>query len=180
MKFHEPIEGHELTQSPLIDHAFRKLKGIEQVIEIGTWRGGFTIFLRLFFNVEVHSFDIHDYGYNFPPGITFYCRDALEPGSIKIITDLLKNKKTLLLCDGGHKVNEFTMYGKFLKKGDLIGAHDYGKTKEYFDSEIKDKFWTTSHEVDWPMLKDYCEAHGLKPIHEDTFDKVVWLICEKQ
>lgn len=179
MKFHEPIEGHELTQSPLIDEAFPILKGVEQVIEIGTWKGGFAFFLYQTFKVPVYTFDIYNYGYSFPNDVTFYNKDALEQSSIKIITNLLKIKKTLILCDGGHKVNEFTMYGKFLKKGDMIGAHDYAKTREYFDSDIKGKYWNDSHEVDWPMLKDYCEYHKLKPIHEDIFDRVVWLICEK-
>ena len=56
--FHEPIEGLELTQSKDIDNAFPLLKDIDLIIEIGTWKGGFPVFLKKMFNCDVHTFDI--------------------------------------------------------------------------------------------------------------------------
>lgn len=39
---------------------------------------------------------------------------------------------TLILCDGGSKINEFNILSKYLKSGDIIMAHDYVDTKENF------------------------------------------------
>jgi hypothetical protein len=51
----------------------------------------------------------------------FFLKNSLE----KIKGILLKSKQCLILCDGGHKNQEFNLFSQFLKSGDIIMLHDY-------------------------------------------------------
>jgi len=52
--------------------------------------------------------------------------DCFSEQSIQNIKNLINSKgKTLILCDGGNKINEFNLYCKFLKKDDVIMVHDF-------------------------------------------------------
>jgi cephalosporin hydroxylase len=183
---HEPIKGLRLTQNINIDNAFKLLQNIDIVIEIGTQYGGFAMFLRKMFpKAEIHTFDIVDFEeknkhklfkkYN----IKYHKKDVFDKHTQSQISNLIKKGKSLVLCDGGDKINEFTLYGKHLKKGDYIGAHDYGRTKKIFKSEIENKIWTASCEVTWTELEDYCNNHGFERVFIKQFEEAVWLLCKK-
>jgi 23S rRNA U2552 (ribose-2'-O)-methylase RlmE/FtsJ len=183
---HKPIDGLPLTQNKYIENAFKLLNGIEIVIEIGTQYGGFALFLRKMFpDAEIHTVDISDWETEnkrelFDENdINFHVKDAHHEVIQGEIISLINKGSALVLCDGGHKINEFTLYGKHLKSGDYIGAHDYGVDAETFKTKIEHKYWTESHEVRWDQLSGYCEENNLKRIYTKEFEKAVWLLCKK-
>ena len=64
---------------------------------------------------------------------------ALDKYLINLIkTNIQKEGKTLLFCDGGDKKCEFNTFSPFLKDGDFIMLHDYAHDKEFFNREIND------------------------------------------
>jgi hypothetical protein len=187
--FHDPIDGLYLTQNKYIDNAFSNLKdGYTNVIEIGTCYGGFALFLRsVFAGANVHTFDIKDWGnreyvehrnklYK-EKAINYYNEDCfLHDG--RRIKGLLK-EKSILLCDGAHKENEFTFFSRFLQSGSIIMAHDYGQSEEYFKKEIEGKYWTSSFEFNGSKFNNWCEDYRLIPYYQDEFERAVWFIRKK-
>jgi hypothetical protein len=103
------------------------------VIEIGTSKGGLSAILSecvAHVGGEFHTFDVHGGGdYNQYPltgNATFHEGDCFD---IKH-SDFIDNKLhapglAFLLCDGGNKVKEFNIFKGSLKRGDVIGAHDW-------------------------------------------------------
>lgn len=191
--FHDDIEGIALAQNAHIDKCFAELKkdfgDPVNVIEIGTYLGGFAVFLKgMFPKSNVHTFDVMSWGhldqiarrnYFFQKlGITYYEEDCFIHEGRRIKS--LLNSKSILLCDGAHKVNEFTFFSQFLQSGSIIMAHDYGRDEEYFRQNIEGKYWTSSFEFDGSKFDKWCEDHSLEPYMQDVFEKAVWYIRIKK
>lgn len=164
-----------------------------QILEIGTAGGGFTLFLRDVLNkiglekTEIKSFDVLP--------CSWY--DAIRENNIEInienifdhpymnlekpervVPFIQQEGTTLVLCDGGFKIGEFRMLSDHLKVGDFIMAHDYIDTVENFEANYKDKIW------DWCEIKDSdisqaSEKNNLIPYNKENFDKVVWVCRQK-
>ena len=115
-------------------------------------------------NIEIITKDVFNYPYS----------DLEYPDEIRDF--IQSNGKTLVLCDGGSKKNEFRLLSQFLKYGDIIMAHDYAPNENYFNENIKDKIWN------WLEIQDFdinesCLTYNLKPYMEDEFRSVVW-VCK--
>jgi hypothetical protein len=159
-------------------HAFKELanKDISRVVEIGTWKGGLSLLLKLCFpKSRIFTFDINQYAINpyveelAKNDIKFFHKDVFES---KDMINLIQNDgRVLVLCDGGHKMNELTFFAPMLKRGDLIGAHDYSE-------HGKAEHWVTS-EIDGTMINKFCEDRNIKEIMADVFHHVAWTIREK-
>lgn len=135
---------------------------IKQIIELGTAKGGLTVFFGMEMRScdgEVHSFDIEP-----PTGdferfrgilpIVFYKKSVFDEFTVKLVQKLLKPpNKTLIFCDNGNKIKELDLYAPLLKRGDYIMAHDYRT------------------EVLEPDVKKLIEKHNLKLCKQDLFDK---------
>ena len=53
--------------------------------------------------------------------------DAWNRMTVFVVADWLAVRgTTLIYCDGGDKPKEFAFYAPVIRKGDLIGVHDYG------------------------------------------------------
>ncbi len=188
----ENIDGLKITQNKFIDVCFNKLKteySPINIIEIGTCFGGFAVFLaKMFPLANIHTFDILDWGdvsyikkrkklfKKF--GINYYNEDCFLHDGKRII-DLLKNK-SILLCDGAHKEHEFSFFINHIQSESIIMAHDYGKNKEYFFSEIFNKYWSESFEFDGSKFDHECNEKGFIPYLQNDFDKAVWYIRKKE
>jgi len=181
--FHEPIEGLELTQSKDIDNVFPLLKDIDLIIEIGTWKGGFPVFLKKIFNCEVHTFDIVEWVGERRQifekyGINYHIQDVFESNVIIYLCGDPRRK--MLLCDGGKKADEFHFFVNHLNKGDIIGMHDFGVNQKYFNKHIRNIKWTTSLEssedqVNGLIIDKVIKRHK----HWQAFTDVVWGMYEK-
>ena len=183
-----------MQQKPEVSGAFEKLlKEIKpkQIVEIGTAGGGTTLSIRETLDeiglekTDIKSFEVKEHKW-FP---------EMRKRNIEIIVENIfshsykeiekpemvesfigREGTTLVLCDGGSKVNEFIILSKYLKSGDIIMAHDYVDTKENFLENYRDKIWNW-REIGEEDIKETCEKYNLKSLMKETFDKVVW-VCK--
>jgi hypothetical protein len=177
----------------VIDY-FEKLmidKKFDEVIEIGTNKGGLTIILNEIkrkhnLSYNIHTFDIHLYDttkmtdmskeysdrlreYFDKNNIKGIYDDCFSEASIKYIKDILaSNKKVCLLCDGGDKPKEFNHFADFLKSQDVIMAHDYGPYSGWGWIEIR-----------YENIKDIITKNNLKEYTKTDFKQVAWACYER-
>lgn len=172
-------KGFRATQVVGVEKAFTALdettKGapFNLIIEIGTDQAGLTNLLadhNIARTAEFHTFDINDkFKDNVPAGVTFHNGDVFNN---EIIKELLNSKnRILLLCDGGNKPREFNVFKHFLKRDDIIMAHDYISNNELFQKKFKGVVWS------WHEFKDTDAAdERLEPFLQDVFAPYVWCI----
>jgi hypothetical protein len=172
-------KGFRATQVVGVEKAFTALdettKGapFNLIIEIGTDQAGLTNLLvdhNISRTAEFHTFDINDkYKGNIPSKATFHNEDVFENETIK---KLLNTKdRVLLLCDGGNKPREFNTFKHFLKRDDIIMAHDYVADNELFQKKFKGVVWN------WHEFQNSDAAdEKLEPFLQDVFAPYVWCI----
>jgi hypothetical protein len=85
---------------------------------------------------------------------------------------------TIVLCDGGSKKNEFRLISSLVKEGDVIMAHDYAKNQDYFESNIKNKFWNWM-EIQDSDINQSSNENNLNFLMQDEFEKVAWVCKQK-
>jgi hypothetical protein len=85
---------------------------------------------------------------------------------------------TIVLCDGGSKKNEFRLISSLIKEGDVIMAHDYAKNQDYFESNIKNKFWNWM-EIQDSDINQSSNENNLNFLMQDEFEKVAWVCKQK-
>jgi cephalosporin hydroxylase len=157
----------------------------KRILEIGTALGGFTMFLKKVvdsFNLDtkILTFDISArpwYDDMKQMGIDVRVEDIFNdyqdiPNEIKNF--IKQDGLTIILCDGGDKIKEFKLLSHFLKKGDIIMAHDYAPNQEYFDNYINGKIWNWL-EIQDKDINESCMKHNLTPFMEYELRDVVWV-----
>jgi cephalosporin hydroxylase len=157
----------------------------KRILEIGTALGGFTMFLKKVvdsFNLDtkILTFDISArpwYDDMKQMGIDVRVEDIFNdyqdiPNEIKNF--IKQDGLTIILCDGGDKIREFKLLSHFLKKGDIIMAHDYAPNQEYFDNYINNKIWNWL-EIQDKDINESCMKHNLTPFMEYELRDVVWV-----
>ena len=168
----------------------------KQVLEIGTFNGGLTLLIRDLLD-EVGLNDCELKSYDVVSGMSRKALlDSIKNGAkidfvLKNVfttdyTQLLEVDEianyiqqqgtTIVLCDGGNKKNEFSILTKFLKKGDIIMAHDYAYDRQYFEANIRNKVWNWL-EIEESDIQDVSNQNGLVPFQQDNFGSVVW-VCK--
>lgn len=185
MRNHCNINGVFTCQHYKIESVFDKLYDylksnkiiIDNIIEIGTYRGGFTTFLdnhKLCNNTTIHSFDVDaSIGQrqisNKVEKVKFYEENVFETNTIEHILKDSKNN-TILFCDGGDKISEFNHFSKYLKSKDLIFAHDFAIDETNFSKlNVWDYF-----ECNEGSIKQSIDTYKLKPLMQDDFLNVAW------
>jgi cephalosporin hydroxylase len=185
-----------ISQHPNVGLPFNKLiseVNPKRILEIGTANGGLTLLLRDLLNSNglfdstIRTYDIIEQknlknkniqGIEIITKSPFnYPYSELEyPEEIK---EFIQNEGvTLVLCDGGSKINEFRLISPFLKIGDVIMAHDYAHDERTFKKEIENKIWNW-HEIQYSDIKESCKKNNLESYMIDEFKKVVW-VCKKK
>lgn len=165
-----------------------------RVLEIGTAAGGLCLYLRRTLNdlgmsdVPIKTFDIYDTSthrvlekennleviYD-----NIFSKDYLSLENPQLILDFIQSPGlTLVLCDGGNKINEFKLISPMLKSGDIIMAHDYSPNLEYFKEHIMNKVWCWM-EIQDSDVQQACDDNDLKPFMAIEFANVVWLCRRK-
>lgn len=193
-------KGATTMQLPAIEVPFKKLFNTikpHRVLEIGTSCGGLTLMLRdILDNLGLTECDLRTYDVNpdhdrtilFNSNLNYDFRlknlfnqpysDLCEVNGQEVIDYINEDGPIIILCDGGCKINEFNILSKFLKSGDIIMAHDYAPTAEYFESYNKNKIWNWCEIFDKDVA-DACNDNNLTPYMADEFSAVVWL-CRKK
>jgi hypothetical protein len=165
----------------------------KRILEIGTSSGGLTLLLRDlldnngFENTELRTYDINDpqYLYQHNKNIDIRVKNIFNHQydelmeKEEIIDFIIQDGPTIVLCDGGSKINEFNILSHHIKKGDVIMAHDYSKDHEYFEQNIKNKIWNWC-EITESHIQGSSQINNLVPYMEDEFASVVWVCKIKQ
>lgn len=188
------INGHACQQHHNVYSIFYNLINKEQpdrILEIGTSLGGFTAYLHMLckdlrLNTYIRSYDIHsrpwftdliNQGVDIRIKNVFYNNYTIIDDSIKKM--ITEPGKIIILCDGGNKIGEFNVLSPYLKKDDLIMAHDYASDKEYFQQHIRNKIWNW-HEIQDSDIIDSCQNYGLVPYMREEFLNVAWACFKKE
>lgn len=161
-----------------------------RIIEIGTAIGGFTRFLKfavdnLNLSTKITSFDVIEqpqYDEIRKLGVDVIIKDmflnyrGVDHSLIKLIQE---PGLTLVLCDGGNKVQEVNLLAPFIKVNDIIMAHDYGPNEEYIQTVLLNKIWNW-FEIRNRDISRVSNQVNLIPFNQDRFQSVVWLCRQKQ
>lgn len=162
-----------------------------RILEIGTGLGGFTKFLRKVSNdynldIDIRTYDIHKRG-DIPSfaALNIECRienvfDTDYTTCSQDIVDYIQGEgKTLVLCDGGNKIKEFNLLSDYLKVGDIIMAHDYAPSRDYFMDNVYLLLWNWL-EISDADIEQACSRNNLVPYMEEEFRQAVWVCKIKQ
>jgi hypothetical protein len=165
-----------------------------RVLEIGTAAGGLCLYIRHTLNtlgmsdVPIKTFDIYDTSThrvlekenNLEVIYTnIFSKDYLNLENPDLIETFIKSEgTTLVLCDGGNKINEFNLVAPMLKSGDIIMAHDYSPNLEYFKEHIMNKVWCWM-EIQDSDVQQAVDSNNLEPFMATEFANVVWLCRRK-
>lgn len=118
----------------------------KRIMEFGTWKGNLSLYFLMFCkarNAEFYTYDVKNRWkemgsveikemFEFPKH--FYQLDIFR--NIDEIGKIISQEgQTILFCDNGNKPREFNVFSKFLKVGDIIVVHDWGK--EVFQENVK-------------------------------------------
>jgi cephalosporin hydroxylase len=194
-----PKHKMNLTSQQNVDmfESFKKLLQDykpKNVLEIGTAGGGTIQFIRDYLDEigledsKIRSFDVREQKWyedmrntNIEIIIdnifTYSYKEIEKP---EFVGNYIKSEgPTLVLCDGGSKINEFKLLSQYLKVGDVIMAHDYVDTEKNFLENYKDKIWNW-REIGDEHIQETCETYNLKPFLQEHFSKAVWVCKIKQ
>jgi len=165
---------------------FRTFKPV-RVLEIGTAAGGLTLLIRDLLNeagCQATDFWTVDpmpmpRPYLDVDGINYIHADAFEPELLQRLAWWVGlDGPTLVLCDGGDKRREFRTFAPSLKSGDIIMAHDYAPTQEYFDGVMFNQHWNWLEITEFDV-QPISKAQNLVPHMQDEFQRVAWACRRK-
>lgn len=185
-------DEHTVSQVPGVEGYFQKLlinEKFNTIIEIGTQYGGLTYIIsdiiknnNLYSNIYTLDFVHYDWVEKESKirNFNYINLDERSDEFLNTVTDLIKNGgKTLVLCDGGNKIEEFNIYSKFLKENDFIMAHDYSKNEDIFQKEINGKIWNWL-EIQLSNISESVNSQNLVEYDKVDFWEVVWCCFEKK
>jgi len=182
------IENIQAAQVPNTLNIFSKIiKEFDTIIEIGTNRGGFSIWLNdnKKENCAFLSYDINPKCIEIPITHRAYkcinIQDCFSSSSIEQLSQIIKNGgRILFLCDGGNKVNEFNLYCKFLKLNDVIMLHDYADSPNELQNwnNIKQQYNIVgafhNYESCYEQIQNAVKSNGLEKFMYDEFLDIFW------
>jgi cephalosporin hydroxylase len=156
---------------------------IGRIIELGTAHGGLSVLFGMFacsYGCKYITYDIHDtpnYKDLFKRLDIDFRKKDIFANENEIAEEIKKEDITILFCDGGDKIKEFNIFSKYLKKGDVILAHDYAQDDEFYKNYCQNNIWSF-YEINYASIKDAVEKNNLKPFLEDVSVKAA--ICSFQ
>jgi len=183
--------GHAAQQNHYAYEAFYNLLNEvkpSRILEIGTAMGGFTMFLKLTcndlrLNIPILSYDIHgrqEHSTLIESGVDVRIENVFNDNYSEVKQEIIdyiqQDGTTLVLCDGGWKIGEFNLLSKFIKQGDIIMAHDYASTTDYFNNHINLKFWNWL-EIQDSDIQGAVSSNNLEPFMQEQFTQAVW-VCK--
>lgn len=157
----------EFLKRVIVENNFNK------IIEIGTNRGGLSIWLNdnKNLNSKLITFDITAEFLKFSPdkeGIDFRIGDCFSSAFEQIKNLITEDGQVLLLCDGGDKNTEFNLFSKFLKPNDVIMCHDYVDDYETYVNVQSKYNWQTPPESSFTAISSSVNENKLiKYLYEE-------------
>jgi hypothetical protein len=164
----------------------------DRILEIGTAGGGTIlalndIMLSLNKPCEIRTYDISGrsvYSKIIETGIDLRIENIFtDDYKLRDVTDVISfiqsSGTTLVLCDGGYKVAEFNVISDYLKPGDFIMAHDYSKSREFFEENINGKIWNWCEIVE-DDIAEASKKNQLEGFMDEEFQSIVWVCKTKK
>lgn len=161
----------------------------DRILEIGTAGGGLTLALHEIVSTldkpcSIRTYDIsHRCTYERLKDFGVDSRvENIFDENYRLLTDnevisfIQSPGITVVLCDGGSKIDEFNQISNYLKFGDYIMAHDYSKSREYFKQNVNNKIWNWC-EITEEDISKACANNNLQPVLEEEFQSIVW-VCK--
>ncbi|MBU0846561.1 hypothetical protein KKH23_05175, partial [Patescibacteria group bacterium] len=160
--------GHKIAQYPvdlvLWDVFLHRRVAIKSIVELGSAAFGLSLFLALQAKqrgMEFRTFDIRAHDNLDSPlsklvGLrdNFVCGDIFGNVKYRLISLLVHElpHPVLLYCDDGDKPREFREFVPYLRVGDYVGVHDWGreiqlKDVSIFDDAVVSLYWEEWHEM---------------------------------
>lgn len=150
----------------------------DNIIEIGTYNGGLTSWLydNKNPNAKVVSYDIDGtINHTNRTDIDFRIEDCFAETPFNDIVKMIQNEgKTLVVCDGGDKPKEFSVFSEYLKTGDVIIAHDYCVDDEHWKFVTNYWQWPYAWDTNYDSIKDAIIKNELEPYRNDEFNFYLW------
>jgi predicted O-methyltransferase YrrM len=182
------VENILAAQVPRTVEIFNKIiKDFDLIIEIGTYTGGFAIWLNNNKKEDCKfiTYEINDSIIKIPlENPAYKCiriSDCFSNESISELSEMISQKgRVLFLCDGGNKIDEFKIYSKLLKKNDVIMMHDYVDSPNELDkwNDIKSKYNILDGfklpEASYSQVENLLSENKLKKFMYDDFLSVFW------
>ena len=153
------------------------------VVEIGTFRGGFTLFLSdCFPNAEIITYDVIDRAKfldnvsNVERRIENIFDTDYNLTSERFVQEVQMHDRVLVMCDGGNKKQEVITLSKVLNAGDYIMWHDYAE--EPLRSQHRDTNKWQWFELQKSDIESTLYEHGFEFVHPEL-QNVVWGCARK-
>lgn len=127
--------GTEVSQNqlaiPMWESVLRNIE-FSRIIELGTWRGDFSVYFLMFCIQREAEF----YTYDIVRRRRTRVKQLLEFDKCHRVRDIFKHKqeiieliqrpgRTILFCDNGDKQREVDTFAPHLKSRDIIAVHDW-------------------------------------------------------
>lgn len=159
------------------------------IIELGTFMGGLSFLLTLHCNSmkrKFYTWDIKEHNPTIKKLVNLLLGNICigdiisDEATIKAVKGQIQSEgRTLLLCDGGAKIKEFSIYAPALKLGDFIMVHDYVEDGQAFECLRFENIWY-GYECQLADLKPIADQNGIRQVYKETFDNAVWFCGVKE
>lgn len=107
----------------IFERTFQEFKP-DLIIELGTYLGALTHFFSL--HSRVWTVDNMNRKFKKYDNVTYDIGDVFSSEIQGYIRCLIQHhRQVVFFCDNGNKIDEFNLYAKHLKKGDIIFVHDW-------------------------------------------------------
>jgi hypothetical protein len=159
-----------------------------RIIELGTGCGGLSVLFQLHALTSGTAFTTYDHATHGTGARQLFDRlgvDARQanleaPFTIAEIARRIQEPGvTLLVCDGPDKIGEVARFAPYLKRGDLVMAHDYAVSRDEFDHHLRGRRWNYC-EITESDIVAAVDRHGLEPVCADQLSPAAWMCKVKR
>ena len=159
---------------------FMRENPLDRIIEIGTAAGGLAWWLHHNVKLPITTYDITERPLHAKlreVGVNVVHGDVFDPQHYEaVVKSLQAPGRVLLLCDGGDKIREFNEFAPFLKRDDVIMAHDYSADNNSYLNRTANKWrWW---EIRWANVAAIAAAQSLV-IADASSEDALWLSMRK-
>lgn len=176
------VDGVLAAQTPKVFDVFSQIiKDFDLIIEIGTYKGAFSVWIHKNKkeNCNFITYDINPNEIQIPEEYKKLIDVRIancfsEEEKLKIKNLIANSGKTLFLCDGGNKIEEFRIYSEFLKKGDVIMLHDYADNPISFIEIANKNLWPAKAESSLTEIGDCVVKNKLQKFMYESFTDIFW------
>ena len=177
------ICGHGLSQNYLAYSVWNYIILTEKpdiVIEIGTSVGGFSCLLgktcqalkTYFVTYDIRQVNNPDFESH---GVIARNIDVFSDDGMKEIEQSLgakRDRKAILLCDGGNKIKEFNTFAGMIGSGSIIAGHDF------IDGNNSILHWAWS-EINIPAISESVDRNHLVRYKPEWLTNAAWIAYKK-